>query len=431
MNNEERCASYLKEKQLQDFMLGIRKRFASYGRFTGKVSLHGFNEKQCEDISRILGKKLSSTDAISVKEFISALQQSSFGNVDFKQVLDLYFNETVLTAKQKQENKKQDDLSFYSQLQDIADKYTGGKGRQWLETMSTKKDSGFRTLSRLRKEDETKALHIWECICKGTEIISKEECIGNEIAIFSSAISGNPHFLDRNSDGASLLVSYLCYLYGTALPEKTNDLYDLFSRAGLVKNEIAGSVAIYNLHLFKNNHIHEGIEGCYQYKESFMLTFQCLNRMDTVKAYAQKVYVFENEMVYTHVQKEMKDSEVALICTSGQLSGTAQLLVQTLVQNNIKVYYSGDLDPEGIGICDRLYAKYQDAVIPWRMDEDAYMRSLSSEKINDSRLSSLKNIQNKDLKHVACIMQQKKCAGYQENILSLYLNDLSYANLKD
>jgi hypothetical protein len=87
------------------------------------------------------------------------------------------------------------------------------------------------------------------------------------------------------------------------------------------------------------------------------------------------------------------------------------------------MYYSGDIDPEGIGICDKLYQKYPNNIIPWYMDVNSYLRCISNEDVSSSRLSSLDKVENGTLKETSKVLKEKKKAGYQENIIDLYLSE--------
>ena len=130
-------------------------------------------------------------------------------------------------------------------------------------------------------------------------------------------------------------------------------------------------------------------------------------------------------MVYSYLQKEIKDKNIALICSSGQLSLTASKLIELLVKGNNKIYYSGDIDPEGIGICDRLWQKYPNNIFPWKMNTNAYNQSVSNEEISNSRISKLNKVINPILIETSKLLKENKKAGYQENIIELYLNDLN------
>ena len=426
MSNEEKCAFYLRKKDVYRFMLGARKRYESYGRITGTVTVKNATDSEKTDMSGILARMISGTDIrVSLKEFVTALQETSFGKVDFSEVMNCYFEEVIQTAKEKAEGKKKADEDFYKTLEDVLKKKRADSYEyDWLNRMIHEKDSGYRILAKLRKENEEEALKLFSRISDGISRVIKEETTGEEIAVFASSISGNPHFLDRGSDGANLFVSFLCFFFDTEFPKDTVSWYELFETAGLIKDEIAGSTAIYNLHLIRNTGMDKASEGSYSYQEPFMLTAGTLKNITSVQAENNCAYVVENEMVFTSLLKEIKDKKVTLICTSGQLSVTAQLLIQKMAENGIRISYSGDLDPEGISICERLYEKYPDSIIPWHMDKTSYHTCMSDEEISENRLSLLKSVQHPILKSTAEEMRLHKRAGYQENILELYLKDM-------
>lgn len=426
MNSEEKCAAYLQDKNVERFMLGARKRYESYGRITGTVHVKNATETEKADMSRILGRMISGSDIrVSLKDFVHALQESSFGKVDFLKVMNCYFQEVIETTREKAEGKKKADEDFYRTLEKVLEnKNADTYAYDWLNRMIHEKDSGYRILAKIRKENQEEAVRIFSRVAEGIKKVIHEESTGEEIAVFASSISGNPHFLDRGSDGANLLVSFLCFFFGTEFPKDTVSWYELFETAGLIKDEIAGSTAIYHLHLFRNTEKDKASMGSYSYQEPFMLTAGTLKNITSVQAENNCAYVVENEMVFTSLLKEIKNQKITLICTSGQLSVTAQLLVKKMAENRIRIYYSGDLDPEGISICERLYEKYPESIIPWHMDETSYRACICDEEISMNRLSLLKNVQHPILKETSMKMQMYRKAGYQENILELYLEDM-------
>ena len=68
--------------------------------------------------------------------------------------------------------------------------------------------------------------------------------------------------------------------------------------------------------------------------------------------------------------------------------------------------------------------KYPDNIIPWHMSFDDYEKSISNEEVDERRMSWLDSIRNPELKKSAEKLRIMKKAGYQENILSEFLDDL-------
>lgn len=425
MSSGQKWAKYLHSKDVKRLVLEIRKKYISYGKLTGKIVLKNTTESERKDIGGILGKHYSTVDiSINTKDIEEAIINNKvYGQVDIKDIIDAYFNEETLTSKQNKENKENDDLAYYNSLKDllIRNNYDE-KIIEWLDYSYANKKQGYLILQNIRKDD--KSLTIFNNVCLGINKILNED-INLPIAVFASNISGNPHFLDRVGGlGTSLFTSILAYLYTAPYPENSSSFYELYQKAGLIKNDIAGNVAIYNVHLLIDDAYHLGAEACYKYNQTFMLSYNNLNKITKAICANDKVYVVENEMVYSYLQKEIKDKNTALICTSGQLSLTASRLIDLLVKGNNKIYYSGDIDPEGIGICDKLWLKYPNNIFPWQMNIAAYNKSMSNEDISISRLSKLDKVTNPELLKTSKLLKEKKKAGYQENILELYLNDL-------
>ena len=426
MSSGSKWAKYLHSKDAKRLMLEIRKKYISYGRLTGKIVLKNTTDTERKDIGGILGKHYSTSSiTINAKEIEeSILSNNVYGQAQIKEIIDAYFNENVLTSKQNKQNKDNDDLNYYNYLKEILIQNNYNKKLiDWLDYSYINKKQGYLILQNIKKD--SKSLTIFNNVCFGINKIINED-INMPIAVFASSISGNPHFLDKvGGAGASLFTSILAYLYNTQYPINTSSWYELYQKAGLIKNDIAGNVAIYNVHLLIGDTFHLGAEGCYKYKETFMLTYNSLDKAQKAITFNNTVYIVENEMVYSYLQKEIKNKKVALICTSGQLSQTASKLIDLLVKSNNKIYYSGDIDPEGICICDKLWQKHPNNIVPWFMNTEAYKLCMSNEDISASRLSMLDNIINPELLEVSKYLKKDKKAGYQENIIKLYLDVLN------
>ncbi len=422
MTGSQKWADYLKTKQVKRLMTELKKKWISNGHLTGKITLNNISDEEKRDIEGIMGIHFS--NSLNAKDFESAIIQNSvFGDSNIKEVLELYFGAKLITSKEKKLIKKNEDEFFFESLRKILDDINGNEQLyNWLIKMKTNKSFGYITLQRLRKTKPNDTLTICSSVFKGINEINQNIY---PIAIFASKISGNPHFLDRNSgDGSTLFVSILAYIFEEDYPADSKSWYELLEKANLIKDEIAGSLAIYNVQFLKDNTAHQGAYWCYKYKQPFMLAYCNLNDIDKATTDNNIVYVVENEMVFTTLQKEIKDRNIALICTSGQPSLTAQKLIELLVKGNNRIFYSGDIDPEGLGICDRLWKKYPNNITPWLMDKNDYLASISNEKVSNQRLSLLDKIENPILKETSILLKENKKAAYQENMISIFIDQL-------
>ena len=85
-------------------------------------------------------------------------------------------------------------------------------------------------------------------------------------------------------------------------------------------------------------------------------------------------------------------------------------------KSGIRVYYAGDLDPEGILIAQKLSQYYKGEFHYWHMALEDYEKSKSNEIISEKRIKSLERITDVELFPVIEKMRIDRLAGYQEKI---------------
>ena len=196
---------------------------------------------------------------------------------------------------------------------------------------------------------------------------------------------------------------------------------------GLVSDNIASMVHALGVQIETTEGVHPSYEIFCKRKEPYVLTVENLKVITGAKAIHQRVYVVENEMVFLHLVENVKDREVTLLCTSGQIRVAAFLLLTHLIEGGANIYYSGDLDPEGMDIADRLWQRYGDVIHLWRMSTEDYNKSISGEKLSDRQLAKLEHLKNPILCCTAETVRSKGKAGYQENLLEDLLGDLEFS----
>lgn len=58
------------------------------------------------------------------------------------------------------------------------------------------------------------------------------------------------------------------------------------------------------------------------------------------------------------------------------------------------------------------------------MDKNDYLASISNEKVSNQRLSLLDKIENPILKETSILLKENKKAAYQENMISIFIDQL-------
>ena len=86
-------------------------------------------------------------------------------------------------------------------------------------------------------------------------------------------------------------------------------------------------------------------------------------------------------------------------------------------KSGIRVYYAGDLDPEGILIAQKLSQYYKGEFHYWYMETADYEKCRSEEVISPKRMKILERITDGRLKLVVDRIEEYGTAGYQEMLV--------------
>ena len=153
----------------------------------------------------------------------------------------------------------------------------------------------------------------------------------------------------------------------TDYPANAHQWRELLLSNGIVPDNISSIVHIYGLRLQVDGDWHPAYDAFCRRQEPCAVTMENLQELTAVQPTGDKVYIVENEMVFSYLLKHLEQRNVTLLCTSGQLRSAAVKLIPFLLNSGADIYYSGDIDPDGIRIADRLWRKYGDRIHVWRI----------------------------------------------------------------
>lgn len=451
MSNNTECAKYLKSrKAYQRCLEELRRKWRSFGRAAGRITLKDTNEEERRAIGGILGKVFYDEDiCFSFAEFEQGLQRTRFAPVDMKEVLEVYFGEKLSTNQGQKEEQEKKKSAFFDSIREYFQKSAGGESIVflWIQAMLFDKKYGYQQLVREYKKDRYQA----EVLAKnvGNALIQLECTEGTcgewPLAVFSAQISGNPHYFDRGSAPGQLLLNAICYWRKAELPENAHGWRELLSAVGIVPDNVSSIVHACGMRLQTKDGWHPAYDAFCNLKEPYVITMENLRGIIGARAEGDRVYVVENEMVFSylleHAGKEKQpkpgrlnqhqNANLTLLCTSGQLRAVALELIPLILNSGADIYYSGDIDPDGIGIADRLWQKFGDRIHIWRMSPADYETSISKEYIGNNGLAKLENVRNPLLQQTAECVKEKRIAAYQENLLEELLADIRKPYIAD
>lgn len=434
MRNNKECANYLKNNPAYGrLMKELQKKWRVYGRVAGSITLKNASESEQRAIGGIVGKTLKEeTVKVSFQEFEQGLQKTRFAPIDMKLVFEAYFEDSLYTNKEQkvQEQMAKDDFfdTLFLFLENCTKKTSVAV--LWISELQKQKKYGYQMLMKEFGVDSEKAEILAQNVCKALirlEEMDNEECL---LAVFSATISGNPHYFDRGTTASQLLTHAICFWKKYDFPKKAYEWREYMQEVGIVSDNIASMVHAFGVQLETKEGMHPACEAFIQRKEPYVLTVENLKSITGTKAKNNVVYIVENEMVFLHLIESVKERDITLLCTSGQLRVAAFQLLDVFVKDDVIIYYSGDLDAEGMDIADRLWQRYGDKVRIWRMDVEDYNKSISQELLSERQLAKIEHLKNPTLNNTAKLVREKKRAGYQENLLEQLLGDIMNDQLK-
>lgn len=444
MNNNTECANYFKSnKAYQRCLKEFRKKWKSYGKTAGRITLKDTTEEERRAIGGIVGKVFYDQDIrFSFAEFDQGMQRTRFAPVNMKEVLEAYFGEKLCTnqgEKQEQEIKKND---FFNDICKYFLKNAGGKSIAflWIQAMLTDKKYGYQQLVREYTKDRQQAEVLAKNVGNGLVQLECEEgtCGEYPLAVFAAKISGNPHYFDRGTAPGQLFINAICYWRKAEWPVNAHQWRELLYVVGILSDNVSSMVHAYGLRMQTKDGWHPAYDAFCRLKEPYVITMENLREIIGVRPEGDRVYVVENEMVFSYLLehagrekhvgvdnlKRHRNDNVTLLCTSGQLRVVALELIPLILDSGADIYYSGDIDPDGIGIADRLWQKFGDRIHIWRMSQADYETSISKERIGNNGLAKLENVRNPLLQQTAECVKDKRIAAYQENLLEELLGDI-------
>lgn len=429
-NSSTECAEYFKSRKAYLRCLKeLRKKWESYGKAAGYITLRNSTEEERRAIGGIVGKVFYEQDIrFSFAEFEQGLQRTRFAPADMKEVLEAYFGEKLSTNRGQREALQKRKTDF---LNDIRAYFLNCRGREsaavlWIKAVISDKKYGYQILVREYQKERQQAETSVKNVGDALDLLEENNRTRNEwpLSVFAAEISGNPHYFDRGTVPGQLLLHAICFLMQTELPESAHQWRELLLSVGITPDNVSSMVHAYGLHLQTKNGWHPAYDAFCRLGEPYVITMENLKGITGARAEGDRVYVVENEMVFSYLLEHAGNEKVTLICTSGQLRAVALELIPFILDSGADIYYSGDIDPDGIGIADRLWQKFGERIHIWRMSPEDYERGISKEAIGNNGLAKLENVRNPQLRETAEHVREKCAAAYQENLLEELTGDM-------
>lgn len=424
----DECIKYFKENSgYKRIMTELKNKWLSYGKIAGSIIISNPEENEIKAITELLGKRMENNKIkFKVSEFEKALKESNFSEVDFLELLEGYFQENLIPKKQKIETAQKNKIQFFENIK-IKLQNSGEYNeisRKLFEKIVYEKSSLYQEKDNVNnKKVENMIIFSLRAV---NYLIKTNEKI--KLAILSAQITSNPHYFDRGTTEGNFFLSLLFFLNDLDYLKDSEKIFEVYYKSNIEIDSISSFTAAFGIELYTSSGIHKAYEEFIKNSEDYLISLSNLKKIVRADCKRKKVFVIENQMIFSYLCECFKNKEVALLCTSGQPKTASLILIDMLCQSNCTLYYSGDIDPEGIEIADKLIKRGNGKIIPWHFSLDDYNKSISNKIIRNESLKKLEKIKNKSFENLIAELLIRKKAGYQEFLIDDLKKDIEIYN---
>lgn len=400
----------------------IATKYKQKGILGGSIELKNLTPEERLLLCKIDSSYIAAVDArFTVKKFLATFKGTYLEELDFLEILKLYFNDKLITNRELRENKAIIKEEFFTEV--LSD-FQETKAYTWLNNSLKDKSFGYQIIIKEYEKDRENLKRLLHNVMNGINSLEKNDDHSRRLAIFASNITKDPHYFDSNGLGGKLLLSALAYISESKVPETSEEENLLLESVGIVKDEISNYTTCSSIRAYSKEELHLGIEGFYKVGEPIQLNLLNLSQIDNIECTKNMLFVFENPTVFSEVFQNTRTLKPSLLCTSGQLKLASIVFLDKVINKVDKIFYSGDFDPEGINIAYKLKQRYGDKLKFWRFDVEEYKSLKSNVTIEERRLKQLDGINSEELLPLINKLKKEGSSGYQELLVEEYIGDI-------
>lgn len=446
MAKQKDAIAYFQQKGFQRLLKLFIKKYQGLGRISGSVTLNHLTKDEQEAFSSFFRKNYEQQKSatISFSMFEKALATTKFEGIDIKELLNAFAGKDILTNAEESQKYEAAKESFFSELEN---KYTSLYCTLWLDYIKNK-GAGTNGIHKAFNNNpdllRTYLNHVLKAITFLTEVNQADNRATRFIRLpmFANQITSDPHGFDNNTEQGRIFLSALqfirlkkdpAYEYQTKL--NTEQISELLQYFGIVRDDILNFVTCAGILGFSKTKEEPLLVWQSAWKENSVLNIPLremaqLDKLMVSNNYenpsaANVVFVVENSGVFSAILDQFAGTKLPpMICTHGQFKLASLIMMDLLLENDTTIYYSGDFDPEGLHMAQRLKQRYPTHVKLWHYQAEDYMLALSNVELDQPRLNSLQKITLEELLPVKSIMLEKKRAGYQEELVNQLVEDI-------
>ena len=258
------------------------------------------------------------------------------------------------------------------------------------------------------------------------------------LPVFAHEVTGDPHGFDPDRAQGRFLINALQFIrrlqdegYPVHPSPPAEEINELLGYFGIIRDDLLNFITCAGILAFDETGSPFGVwQSAWREGAVLNVPLRELIKTDTLapatcSGEEKAIFLVENSGVFSEIVDRFAGRPLPpVVCTHGQAKLAALLLLDRLVAGGSTLYYSGDFDPEGLQMAQRMARRYGEALKLWRYDAGDYKSSISEVTIPPERLKKLQSIDPPGLKPVEEMLVSTGQAGYQEHLVHKLVADI-------
>ena len=354
---------------------------------------------------------------VSAEKFRQALEASRYKDITPECLLENFFGEPLLGKQEQKLLREQEKEKIWKKF--LKD-YKG-----------TEIEKAAELLRNIVKDSDSQELAEWDRALRlGAEIYNHLPYRQSDklyLAVFAAILTGNPHAFDNGTAAGNFLYQMIQMdLEIREIKIESSEIFPAYKRqksylmAGIMLDDISNYAMLYQVQAVKKDgNLHKGMEGFVSEQHIVQVPLAVIAEWESLHCPQDEIYIVENPSVFAVLcgKEKTGNARRAYMCMNGQPRLAGLMVLDLFAKSGTRVYYAGDLDPEGILIAQKLAQYYKGEFHYWHMEPADYEKCRSEEVISPKRMKILERITDERLKPVVEKIEEYGTAGYQEMLV--------------
>jgi len=287
--------------------------------------------------------------------------------VGLNTILEAYFGRPITSFNEPTIDTSRYKDAFTRTIRDeILPKFEGTPAAAWLREMLAHMRRTYRQWADQFPHEPENVLSMISIVCEAVNALPPADQL-IRLSDFSAQHLDDSKALDFHSPLGPLFLRALAHRHQASVPSILEDSIRLYLQAGLLSDGVLSQVTVRG--------IDADDEACTFYDqlgEAHVLTLENICRLESARAYGEKVFVVENPHVFSALCERLSGLNCTLVCAAHGLNPALEHLLKLCTQSGAVIHYAGNMDYKGLTLADKVYLRFGKLFVPWRYGKADY-----------------------------------------------------------